>query len=600
VEDDELPVWSFKPNWAAGIREALEWQTDILGVIYEQRRAIRPTPRRYFEFDMIVEDEDRTLLSLFLHRYGASEFMFPLFIDVLRIDGTIPAATVRINFDTTYTEYAPGLAILIGKNAFDYEVVEIISVDAGGVDLAAGTVNAFAGGARLYPLLRGRLEPDQNLQRTLQRVGQATLRFHVTKGNPRTVPAEDPTLYLDEPVLENWPDERDVLDYRFERSAFVVDNGYSIPFVKDEAERAFVTEAYNWFLNGRAAVSDFRDMLYRLKGRQASRWIPTFAQDARLALDAALGAGSIFVNECGLSRVGGPFSGREHIRIEKTDGTASHHQITGIGLVAGGTEQWNITPVLPSGLTPATVKRISFMDKGRLESDRIEILHHTNRLATVRSSFRTIKSGRTAALPIDYPIPIQPMSDTACGPIDTCSPEPEAMEPDGWFFKLIFRFDQGPQTPIRFPGMNIHFMRDTGPQNGASDYFALANTSYASGYVYEGGPTGSPCLGAVFYGWQDVDPENDGPIPGWDGYGEDPFAEGLFDWIWLQHQYASGSFDGPNIGSVYRGRMTVHFQAFGGIAIPLIVQEGSEGPEVGTPLIGTRNLWPEITILRMA
>jgi uncharacterized phage protein (TIGR02218 family) len=172
-------------------------------------------------------------------------------------------------------------------------------------------------------------------------------------------------------------------------------------------------------------------------------------------------------------------------------------------------------------------------------------------------------------------------------------------EPGGWFFKLIFRFDQGEQVPIRFPGMNIHFMRDTGPQDGSSDYFALANTSYGSGYFYEGGPSGSPCLGAVFYGWQDVDPENPGPIEGWDGYGTDPFAEGLFDWIWLQHQYSSGSFTGPNIGSVYRGRMTVHFQLPGGEPQPLIVQEGSEGPEVGTPLIGTRNLWPEITILRL-
>lgn len=281
MEDSELPVWSFKPNWAGGIREALEWQTDILGVIFEQRRGIRPTPRRYFEFDLIAEDEDRTLLSLFLHRYGAEEFMFPLWIDAVRVDGTIPAATVRLDFDTTYTEYAEGLAILIGRNAFDYEVVEIISVDAGGVDLATGTVKTFIGGARLYPLLRGRLEPDQNLQRTLQRLGQATLRFNVTKASPRTVEAEVATLYLDTPVLETWPDERDTLDYKFDRSAFTVDNGYSIPFVKDEAERAFVVEAYSWFLNGRAAVSEFRDLLYRLKGRQASRWIPSFAQDAR-------------------------------------------------------------------------------------------------------------------------------------------------------------------------------------------------------------------------------------------------------------------------------------------------------------------------------
>lgn len=602
IPDADLPVWSFQPTWAGGIREALEWQTDILGIIYEQRRAIRITPRRSFEFDLIAEDEDRTLLSLFLHRNGADEFMFPLWPDVVRFDSAIPAATVRLDFDTTYTEYAAGLAILIGEDAFDYEVVEIISVDAGGVDLASGTVKTFSRGGRLYPLLRGRLEPDQTLQRTLQRLGQATLRFNVTKANPRTVAEEVATLYLDEPVLENWPDERDVLDYQFGRSAFTVDNGYGIPYVKDEAERAFVVEAYNWFLNGRAAISDFRDMLYRLRGRQTSRWIPTFAQDARLALNAALGAGSIYVNECGLSRVGGPFSGREHIRIEKTDGTASHHRITGIGVVAGGTEQWLITPNLPSALTPATVKRISFMDKGRLDQDRIEILHHTNRVATVRSAFRTIKSGRTAALPIDHAIPITPMADSACGEIDTCSPPPEAMDPGGWFFKLYFRWDQGAEVATRFPGFNLSFVRD--PYTDHADKFAFFNSSMKSGMVEEGGPTGSgPCLATTCYGWQDVDPANPGPIEGWDGYEEDPFTDGPFDWIWLQIQYNANSFSGGNLsGSVYRGRGTLHIQLPGGEPQPLIVQPGSEGSpaDIGTPLLGLRNLWPEEYILRLA
>ena len=58
----DLPVWTIRPNWKGGILERLEWLTDVLasdtGV--EQRRSVRPTPRRSFEITVNPTRNERT------------------------------------------------------------------------------------------------------------------------------------------------------------------------------------------------------------------------------------------------------------------------------------------------------------------------------------------------------------------------------------------------------------------------------------------------------------------------------------------------------------------------------------------------------------
>ncbi len=504
-------------------------------------------------------DEERTFLTLMLHRLGANEFMFPLWIDGLKID-TLAAGISRINFPTADTEYQAGLALLLGETAFDYEVVEIISVDAGGVDLSEATALAFARGAHLYPLLRGRLEDNQQVTRTLQRLGQATLRFNVTKANPRTVDAEVATLYRGDPVLETWPDEREPLDYQFDRVTHRVDSEYGLPYVVDEAGRAFTADSYAWFLSSKAKQSTFRDMLYRLRGRTKARWIPSFARDMKLTENAAAAANVIRVAECGLTYVGGPYDGRQDIRVEMTDGTAFHRRITGSSLYAGGMESLVLDTGVPVALTPATVKRIAFMDMGRLDNDAIEIMHHTNTVATVKAAFRKIKTGRTAALPIDLPIPAAEMGGP-CGDVETCSPAPEWES--GFWGRLDILTNLGPQIPVVGPWawiFNLYI--------GDTLQVGMVNSDNYTDYD-GGGPDPWTLPYSYLQGWTTYMMTPDLALPrGEAGWAADPFSAGMPDKLdiqVIQWPYNNYIFPGGSVfGDGETGTMSIMFHRVNG------------------------------------
>ena len=75
-------------NWKQSVREVLEWKTDILSSqgLFEQRRALRKTPRRYYEYDFLAADFDRQRLDTLLLRWGNKYFALPIFSQVQRLN----------------------------------------------------------------------------------------------------------------------------------------------------------------------------------------------------------------------------------------------------------------------------------------------------------------------------------------------------------------------------------------------------------------------------------------------------------------------------------------------------------------------------------
>lgn len=85
---------------------------------------------------------------------------------------------------------------------------------------------------------------------------------------------------------------------------------------------------------------------------------------------------------------------------------------------------------LPAGMTMAEVARISWMDTGRFENDRIEFNHinAADGMSTVTSIFKTFRNDRTAPAILSLPIPVAGKTSDPCGSDfpaqgDPCGPE---------------------------------------------------------------------------------------------------------------------------------------------------------------------------------
>lgn len=413
MADIDLPVFSFRANWREPMVERLAFLTDVLTASEgaEQRRSIRQTPRRSFEADFLLTGRERTFWDLFIHSLGGGEVVAPIYWETVTVSSDLTATVSdRIDFDTTHREWAYHagyLAMLIGKSALDYEIVEIAAVDAGGVDLTSPPARSWPKGTRLLPLRRAVLDQIGDVQQPSSGVGMVTAEIRVVGPNPWTPAADSSPTYLGLPVFLNEPNWVEDLTMQQSREIALLDTGVGVTHQVDSKGRVFLGQSHRWFLPGRENLAAFRDLIYRHRGRAGAFWLPTFKADLTLAANVTSTATQIVVQNVGYGYTGGPVSGRQYIAIKHAGGTIIRKVLSVVPGTTAETEKLNLDASLGLALSTGQVLRISFADTARFDTDEFEIVHYGGVDAhhDVNAMFRTFKNTRTAPLPIDCPPP---------------------------------------------------------------------------------------------------------------------------------------------------------------------------------------------------
>lgn len=423
MSDALLPVFSFRPNWQEPMVERVSFLTDVIGTDQgvEQRRSIRETPRRSYEADFLLTHEERTFWDLYVDNLGGLEMTAPIYWEVVTIPATLTATvTSRINFDTTRREWAYHaglLAILMGKTARDYEVVEIASVDDDGVNLAEPPVRSWPKGTKLYPLRRAALEDVGEVNQPSAAVATVSARLRLIGPNPWSPAADDSPVYGGLPVMLSEPNWVEPLSFTQDREVALLDTSVGRTYQVDATGRVLLGQSHRWFLPGKEKLAGFRDLIYRHRGRQGGFWLPTFKADLTLAAAVASSATQITVKNVGYLYTGGARSGREYIAIKHGSGTIIRRVLSVIAGTTPATERLNLDSPVGLDLSPGQVRRISFADTARFESDDFEISHFAGIEGhhEAQTMFRTFQNTRTAPTPISYPIPDATMGTEPCG-----------------------------------------------------------------------------------------------------------------------------------------------------------------------------------------
>lgn len=438
MADIDLPLWSVPPNWSKGVTERLEWLTNVMTSTTgaEQRRAVRETPRRWFDFTINPIDNVRTFVDLWLHNLADKECLLPLWHDRAKLSAAVSEDDTRIEFDNTWREFVVGGLAVIFKDAFTYEVVEIEAMDDTGLDLASPIAADWPQGSVVHPVRRCWLEPELSSDAITSRVGETVMRFLVNQANPFDGGAETLTIYGGYPLIEIEPNRMDALTTQYSRIMEELDQQIGLVGRYDVAKRAFPTQFYNWQARGREQGYKLRQFFYRLNGRQKAVWMPTFNQDVQLARPLLNIGVSLNVRQIGYAMTGGAKPGREHIMMKGNDGANHIVQISGTAVaLAPGEERLTLTG--QSGFSAPTGRSGSFLDTYRLDQDTLEITHHTDSEGVCEASaaFKVFSDTRSITGPLILPTAIVAMSEGSCGTSEegnTCLPTVF----NGWDFEV--------------------------------------------------------------------------------------------------------------------------------------------------------------------
>ena len=483
------PVWSIKPNWANSVTETLEWLTDVIagtnGV--EQRRALRRSPRRSFEFTVNPIDNERTFLDLCFTRLPNMTFLLPLWHDKARADAAAIGAT-RIAFDNTFREFTDYAIVYV--DAFNYELVEISGQDDTGIDIVTPLVGAIGAKQPVYPIRTAFLADSGSYAALSPRVGQAQVKFTVNESTAITVPDETRVLYDGSPIFSSAPDwgtdqQTDITTLRT-----ILDNQTGLVFQQSDTERSFGTQAYDIFAVGRAQQTALRQTLYRQAGRAKDLWLPTFKRDIKLAADRGSGSNNLLIEKIGLGYVGGPASGREYVYFPHSGEVAKIDSLGASGDVAK--ELLNTHAPTVNGYVKGTIA--SFMDRGRLSTDSITIEHRVDSDGPVSVSLPItfFEDSRDPSGSIYCPIPAGAKTSSPCGTSEADNPCIPFFR--GWYWKLIYHTAKVGGTGNRVPnrggvtgGLGFQISGD-----GFGEETDVDNWTYGS-YFGEDTPSGTSC-----------------------------------------------------------------------------------------------------------
>lgn len=387
-----LPVWSVLPNWQNGITERLEWLTDVLvsETSVEQRRSLRPQPRRSLECGFMRAGAHRERIDSFCAGIGQDRFTLPVFFEQARVTSNIPFGSSTVNIaNPDLREFeADDVCMLTEGDPDRYELVQIDSINlgTGAITLKAPTAFAWSKGARIIPTRVVRLMDAPQYSARTDDVAVATIRF--TFDSPDQVMTPD---WLNaKHVFPFAIDYAQNVDSTYNRQTVVLDNMVASPMVFDYGRRARIGLKTGATFFGRANLKLLRQFLGMVRGRAQRFWMPSFMHDIKPV--APLTGTTIEAAKTGFAEsFVSPQEARTFIAVFFYDDTPTiYRRLTG---VATGIDRdvYGIDSAWPT-IDMAQVRRISFMVPSRFDQDGFELQHRSDEARAVAVNFITMSA----------------------------------------------------------------------------------------------------------------------------------------------------------------------------------------------------------------
>ena len=465
----DLPTWPFRPDWSSAIIERLTFKTAPLQSITGagQYVAVRQQPRRSVEARFLLSGAERTHLELRLQRMGSTEHLVPLWFHRATLASGVSAGATTLPCDTVEREFRAGdFAYLVGKDVFSGETVEIASVADDGLTLVDAIASDWPAGSVLHPLRAARFDAgDLDLATNL--VSAFACRFEWDAGNDFDGGAETFTVYDGTPVLPwkpNWS-ENPKRGHTWRIDEFEGDTGLVARL--DTAGRAFATTRGSYLLDGRSAQYAFRQMLYRLRGRQKPIWVPGLTADIRVTDAALTGASTLSIARIGLAEVGGVSEDIAHILL------SGDLAFKWDGLSAPADPAWErIDLVAPLSRDVAVGERGQFLHFARLDQDTITIRHETDSdgVASATLTWQDCDRSRDGSADGFHTIPDAEMTEGGCGDCgDTDPGDGGGVDPDPTWVQVGWVRRYMDPTPGSIPA---------GSDTGAATYVESTTQHY--------------------------------------------------------------------------------------------------------------------------
>ncbi len=374
--------------------ERLQWLTEVLRRINgsEQRISLRKSPRQSFEWDFILRDGiERAFFHNILFDWQARVFGLPMWKELTRTSSAVLAADTTISVQTTdYADYRVGGLFLIFSDKNTFDVLEVSSITSNSIVAVSGTNNAYDVGALVMPLRTGTAKAAISGSRFIVGDAKTSIQFTVTENDVDLADLSAFNSYNGKLLLDTCNSVRGSTAERFEQDIIDIDFATGL---RDQyspwANGKRITQLA-LLAKGAQGLWEHRQMLYALRGKQVSFYLPTFTKD--FEPDGDITAGTIInVKNVGYTQFIQSRAPRNVLRIEFSNGDADEiREILSSVEVDSTREALTVDSSVATHLE-SEIKKMSIVELVRLDSDSITIRHEIGETTTrITTPTRTV------------------------------------------------------------------------------------------------------------------------------------------------------------------------------------------------------------------
>lgn len=374
-------LFDVRPENDDELVEVLEWVTQIHAAISgkEKRPSMRESPRQFLEYDFrLYEDGERQTIQNVLFAWQGNTFGVPFWKHETEVAAAVTAGDTTITVGSTdYRDFrVGGNAIIIDEATGAFDVLVVDSLTSSTITFTSATSNSHAVGVTVAPLrlcvIEGRVSGARYPNAVLD---LGTVRFRVTDNEADLADTSgfssfnSKVLFDDDNGMEGATSPE-----AFDIEVTDLDSIAGLVYVASDWPTHKPVRPKTFFAKGRAASWALRQVLYALRGRQVSFYLPTKKSDLTLTDDISSGVATMNVRNDGYTRFVGAAQPRNVIRISFNDGTPAVLRTVLSSVEIDATEETlTVDSNWTASYSQSIVDRIEFVEKMRFDQDRIEL-----------------------------------------------------------------------------------------------------------------------------------------------------------------------------------------------------------------------------------
>lgn len=378
--------------------EILEWRTDVVESKSgkEKRSKLRKNPRQIFDYEFLLDElEEAGIAENILFARQGQSFGNVVWKEETPITASVAIGATSIPVgDTDFGDFRGTGFFVIYESRTKFDVLQATSVATNSITVENGPVNAYEPSPNVIvaPIRICESAPSSAIRRHRVNAQRLRLGFQSIENDISIASTAAFSSLSSKVLLDDDNYVTGLLEEMLETRQVRLDNDTGAIFQESPWDRGKKVTHKTFLTGTREGLWQIRQLLHALSGRQVSFFLPTFKRDLEPVVDLVGSDDKLVVSNVGYFQFARNLQPKNRIRVLFNNGDPTlNRTITTSTELSATQEQLTLDAVWPSSVTVSEIDRIEFVEKVRLDTDRVVIRHDLgHRTSRVRVPVRTV------------------------------------------------------------------------------------------------------------------------------------------------------------------------------------------------------------------